>query len=230
MKGPFPDKLEENYFKLKNGLFPVAMQMPQEIILLLKKFYPTVNWNKVRFYNTLPWYTQYGLKYLDGITTPSNFGIYTIDIYLNHLNLYRPYGLATLVHEGYHILQFQKQYRAGIGFLKIYLIDYIAGWFKHGYFQHPMEKPAYVQERNMNKFLGIHFENLRPGGIEKMISANRNEHLIIKKAEHQLDTPWYNFTAAFLLTLLIAILKPLAELVLIIELMILRGCIYLSKL
>lgn len=116
---------------------------------LLAALYPTVRWEKVTFYEGLPGWVQ---RFTHGaITLPDPLGTHGIDVYVaaGQWNPCTPGGLGLLVHECFHVLQFQEG-GAGLGALRVFTLKYLfRAIFEGGGRENRYEKPAYEQEEKI---------------------------------------------------------------------------------
>jgi hypothetical protein len=116
---------------------------------LLAALYPTVRWDVVEFHEGLPAGVR---KFTDvAITLPAVFGTRGIRIYLadGRWDPCTPTGLALLVHECFHVLQFQETLGGvGLGPLRGFALQYLfRATFEGGGEKNLYEAPAYAQER-----------------------------------------------------------------------------------
>lgn len=130
---------------------------------LLQAIYPTIRWDKVRMYEGLPWFVA---AWTSALVLPNIWRHRTVHIYFRKIETDSVRGLSILVHECFHVLQYQdlqKMYEIGMfrNFLVQYIAHYMAGFWQHiwqhnmenamrkAYFCHPMEVPAYQQDSLM---------------------------------------------------------------------------------
>jgi len=211
--------------------------MPQKftpsppILTLLGALYPTIRWEEVAFYKGLPWYIS--PKMANALVLPAGYGYKEIQIYFHHWQPNSCKGLSTLVHEAFHVLQFQNLQSKGLSLLRNFLVVYIAHFIpaffaelfqkqsfskarEKAYFGHPMEIPAYAQDN--------HFQTACYAfGLSKMYGENSitNEQIqaFVAKNQHLIQTNsgvtypknpiWYMLS--FILILHLVILKPLGD-------------------
>ena len=134
-------KIINNYY---TWLRPTEIKKPECVVKLLESIYPTVNWANVHFYNALPWFIP--SSQATAITLPGTYDINQIHIYFDNYNDCDCNGLSVIVHEGYHALQYTDAGAAGIGFIRLFMIQYFGCWLSNGYNEHPMEIAAYEHE------------------------------------------------------------------------------------
>lgn len=205
--------------RLYHGVFPKKLIVPDEHRKMLTKIYPTVNWKKVRLFKGMPWFMGGG--FATGITLPGDYSLNKIEVFLDYYIAYAPEDVAILVHEGYHVLQYEEMYKnKGIGFFRPFLVHYLAGFFK-GFFQeikkrslaqarnqayryHPMEIPAYDHEALTLKYI-------KEVGVDKFVE-DPPLHLVVNNTGYRYNSGMiaYFFAGAFLL--LCTLFKPIIEL------------------
>jgi hypothetical protein len=115
---------------------------------LLAAIYPTIRWERVTFYEGLPAWVQ---RFTRGaITLPDALSTRGIHVYVGEgqWNPCTPRGLGLLVHECFHVLQFQERLKGvGLGPLRVFALQYLArALFEGGDRNNHYEKPAYAQE------------------------------------------------------------------------------------
>ncbi len=148
--------------QLYRWVFPQLIERDEKTEMVLHRIYPTIDWQHVRFYHGLPWFIRGG--FVKAIVLPATWGRRGVHVYFRN---YRPdsfYNLMTVVHEGFHVLQYHDL-GTGIGFFRrfmiYYLSEYLQLFFKNirikrkdrsrpvsaiAYEKHPMEIPAYAYE------------------------------------------------------------------------------------
>lgn len=125
---------------------PNEMELPVWVMNMLAIMYPTVSWNKVHFYNRLPWYIFPSTTH--AIVLPGTLDFSHLHIYFNrNFDTSGYYGLGLIVHEGFHVLQYTDTGKCGPGFARPFMMYYLACWLRHGYRNSPMETAAYLQEK-----------------------------------------------------------------------------------
>lgn len=202
------------YKSYKNWLFPPKEELPAHLVFLLQKIFPSVNWKTVAFYKRMPWFMTFGRQYFTGITLPDTYSFSHYQIHHRGLNLNDCTGIATIVHEAYHILQFKEYFKGrGIGFFRPGLIIYLSCWLKEGYFNHTMETPAYRLERDfINGYMK--YNSYEAGCLTSILNENKATLL-----HHNAPTIYkcgiLNLFKGTLLVLLITVLKPIVEFILL---------------
>jgi hypothetical protein len=141
------------------------IRLPECARELLETLYPSVDWDRVEFYEGLPWYTNvfntigswFGALQTAAITLPDPVGFSAFRIYFaKPVDFCDPKFIATLVHEAYHVAQFMSVGGGyGFGMWRAGFIQYFVCFFQHGakYDNNPFEKEAYAHER---AFLACH--------------------------------------------------------------------------
>jgi hypothetical protein len=182
---------------------------------ILKDLYPNVNWDRVDFYEGLPWFTPAIAPYVTAQALPQFYSFGRYSIYLKKFDESRVQCLADIVHEAFHVMQashFSKGY--GFGFFRGWMIYYIALFYKYGYRQNPFEIEAYDYEYRFLAYCeknGLH-------GIEPPISPGALKHI---SKDKQLVNHAYNFRygesflvlgSSFIFCILVALLKPVIDL------------------
>jgi hypothetical protein len=125
--------------------FPREISPPDCVLALLRTVYPTVDWDSVTFHDGIPHVISTGQS---AITLPDTYSFTGIGVYFasGAWDTCSEDGLATIVHEGMHVLQLQGAIGGvGLGFARPFIIQYLSCWAGHGfsYDEHPMEREAY---------------------------------------------------------------------------------------
>lgn len=134
---------------LFHWVYPEAIVLPDCVRKMLERLYPTVDWNTVTFHDGMPWIIGAGDQ--AGIALPRTYDLHHIDIYL-HKGSWDPCscaGLALVVHESLHALQYRDILGGwGIGFARPFIVAYLSCWSGTGGDStgNALEKPAYDQE------------------------------------------------------------------------------------
>lgn len=137
-----------NWFK------PPEIEKPDCVLKLLERIYPTIDWSKVKFHNGLPWFVSTFSPATEAITIPGTYSFNNIHIYFKNFDPCSCKGLATIIHEGFHVLQYNDIGTGGIGWIRLFMIEYFACCIKLGrncYDEHPMEIAAYKFEEEFRK-------------------------------------------------------------------------------
>jgi hypothetical protein len=204
-----------NFFQLIKTNFYLRKHTPLPSTLkLLQDLYPNVNWNRVDFYEGLPWFTPLVAPYVTCQALPRFYSLSGFRIYIRKFDESRAQCLADIVHEAFHVMQAMRFGRGyGVGFFRGWMLYYIAVFARHGYRQNPFEIPAYDQEY---RFLG-YCEKKGLHGItpEVVPSAFSDIH-----KEAALVFPHFNFkysenylllAGSFIFCLVITPVKPVMD-------------------
>jgi len=135
---------------LLDPVFPAETALPECARELLKALYPTLRWEKVTFHAELP---PWLLRFTDiAITLPDPLTLRHIRIFVAR-ERWKPGAadwLGTLVHECYHVLQYQDALCGmGLGPLRVFPVKYLAAAMlmgEGGAKRNRYEKPAYEHE------------------------------------------------------------------------------------
>ncbi len=146
------------------------------------------------------------------------------------------YNLCTLVHEGYHVLQYQELHRRyrGLewGFCRAFMWHYIGAYFSGllhfglqkkmpfakasyaAYRYHPLEIDAYEQEK---RFAAKETDFYAHSNTADFLYFNSG--LCVHRSGYERQSPYFWAGAlGFMFCLLILIIRPLVELVLLVSL------------
>lgn len=206
---------------LINWFRPTEIEKPECVLRLLQKIYPTVDWDKVKFYDGLPWYTSTFAPSTVAITIPGTYGVNNIRIYFRDFAPCSCQGLTTIVHEGFHVLQYNDIGTGGLGWIRLFMIEYLGCTISNGYDNNPMEIAAYEYDAQFRACCNT---------LEKPIcdcskdppSFNQDalNQLIINCPTLIKENSGFKYNCGFfpavlgvILVLLIAILLPVADLI-----------------
>ncbi|NVO09291.1 MAG: hypothetical protein HXX16_04940 [Bacteroidales bacterium] len=201
---------------------PKEIEKPECVQQLLKTIYPKVNWNKVHLYNNLPWYISSSKTI--AITLPGIYNFTRFNIYFNeNFDPCSCKGLGTIVHEGFHVLQNRDTGIFGVGFIRLFMVQYFGWWAMAGYNNSPIEAEAHKQEQ--------HFNECCSALDKKIYDCSTNPPTFNQNALNQLITNnpelvknssgfFYNFDIFLpiigaILDIVIAILLPILEFILL---------------
>jgi hypothetical protein len=182
---------------------------------LLKHVYPDVNWSRVDFYEGLPWFTPFIAPYVTAQALPQFYSFGKFRIYLRKFDESRAQCLADIVHEGFHIMQgmhFWKGY--GFGFLRGIMVYYNAFYLTHGYRKNPFEVPAYEQEFRFLEFCEVHgIHGIKPKVDPKELRSLIHQWELVRHDYYfRYSGNGFALVASFFFCLLVALVKPLADL------------------
>jgi hypothetical protein len=140
---------------LLDPVFPAEAVLPDCARNLLAALYPTVRWDRVSFHAELP---RSLLRFTDiAITLPDPLALRHIRIFVakERWNAGSMEWLGILVHESYHVLQYQEALGGmGLGPLRVFPVKYLAAAVlmgEGGAKANRYEKPAYEHEERVLK-------------------------------------------------------------------------------
>lgn len=199
---------------------PQEIEKPECVLKLLQTIYPTVDWSKVKFYDGLPWFVSFSPA-TTAITLPGFYGINNINIYFKNFDPCTCYGLSTIIHEGFHVLQYNDIGTGGLGWIRLFMIEYFACTIANGYDNNPFEIPAYEQG---SKFLKCCNEPIcdcttKPStfnqdALNELIK--KCPDLIKKESGFKYSCGFFPALLGAIITLIIAILYPIVDLIFLI--------------
>jgi hypothetical protein len=195
--------------------FRLRKYVPRESTMqILRTLYPEVDWNRVDFYEGLPWFTPAVAPYVTAQALPQFYSFNKFRIYLRKFDETRAQCIADIVHEAFHIMQamnFKKGY--GFGFFRVWMLYYVAVFFRHGYRQNPFEIPAYDQEFRFLKYCEKHnLHGITPQVDEEAFGAlSQQRDLVFRKFEFKFRENLLTIPASFLFCTFIALVKPIAD-------------------
>ncbi len=211
------DKLKEMLSNFYNWLRPKEVEKPECVVQLLQAIYPTVNWNNVHFHQGLPWFIP--ASQADAITLPGSYDLNQIHIYFNDYDPCSCKGLATIVHEGCHALQYTNISVWGVGFFRLFMVQYFGCFFANSYEDNPMEVEAYKHDALFFQCCtepvcdcSVSPAGFRRGALERLL--NRCPDLVKTKSEFSYDCGLGWAGLGLILDLLITLFIPIIESVL----------------
>lgn len=204
----FFNTIRENFFLRPHQPQPSTLE-------ILRSLYPSVNWNRVDFYEGLPWFTPLVAPYVNAQALPNFYSFGRFRIYLRKFDESRAQCLADVVHEAFHIMQamhFRNGY--GFGFFRGWLLFYIAHFLREGYRNNVFEIPAYDQEFRFLKACQKHgLKGISPRVEEtKLRQVIREETLIFPKYEYKYSGPFWVLPASFIICVIVSVFKPPVDL------------------
>ncbi len=215
MKWRLP-KFQEITDPVKNNFF-LKKHIPTETTMkVLKTLYPNIDWKRVDFYEGLPWFTPAVAPYVNAQALPQFYSFSKYRIYLRTFDETRPQNVADIVHEAFHVMQamhFGKGY--GVGFFRIWMIYYIAVFFKHGYRQNPFEVPAYDQEFRFMQYCekkGLHGISPPVTSPTAYDDVGSETSLIFPSYKFKYEESPFILIASFFFCLFISVIKPVVDL------------------
>jgi hypothetical protein len=201
------ESINKNFFLKKQTPLPSTIQ-------LLKDLYPTVNWNRVDFYEGLPWFTPFIAPYVTAQALPQFYSFNRFSIYLIKFDETRAQCLADIVHEGMHVLQGMRFWKGyGLGMLRGFTIFYSALFVKYGYRNNPLEIPAYDQEFRFLDFCEKHHQH---GIVPKVDMSQfkgiyKESSLVIKEFKFRYKDNFFLLLIGIFFSTMVAILKPVID-------------------
>jgi hypothetical protein len=183
-------------------------------IELLENLYPGVQWERVEFYEGLPWFTAFIAPFVTAQALPHFYSFGKYKIYLLRFDESRAQCLADIVHEAFHVfqaMQFMNGY--GIGFLRGLMIYYNALFLRFGYRMNPFEIPAYDQEFRFLDFCERHgYHGISPQLNREALEKISNEASLIHVTHPFKYSANYLFLAgSFVFCIIITILRPIFD-------------------
>lgn len=216
------DKLKELFSNFYHWFKPKEIEKSECVLQLLKTLYPKVNWNNVHFHNRLPWFIP--SSQVIAITLPGIYSFNQIHIYFN--NNFDPCnyrGLGTIVHEGLHVLQYRDTGNVGLGFIRLFMVEYLGSWTMFGYSNSSMEVDAREQEVEFNKCCktlnkkicdcSTNPPTFNQDALNQLIASSPN--LVKNTSGYHFNFDIFLAIFGVILDLIIAILLPILELVLL---------------
>lgn len=200
-----------------NSVFHEKIIPSKKIIDTLKIIYPTIKWERVYFFKGMPWFTIIHSNFITAQALPATYSFSKFSIYLRDYDAESCETLSIIVHEGYHLMQYQKFLKGyGLGFLRAFIVYYNAYYLKHGYRNNPFEIPAYEQENKFYRFC-------KSNSLLQKESFSVDTCMIVKGVDFKFTGNYFYLFLSLLFNLLIAIIKPIAEILLALHLKLLKG-------
>lgn len=199
---------------IKHSFFLKKHVVKPSTIQLLEDIYPTVNWDRVDFYEGLPWFTPLIAPYVTAQALPQFYSFSRFRIYLKKFDESRAQCLADIVHEGLHVLQgmhFWKGY--GFGIFRGFTVYYSALYVKYGYRNNPLEIPAYDQEFRFLGFCEKHHQHgiEPPIDISELRDIYKESTLVFKDYQFRYKENYLVLAGSFIFCFLLAIVKPIID-------------------
>ncbi len=215
------------------NVYPRRIEIPPFLSDFLSRMYPTIRWNQVHFYEGMPWFAP---KWAGAIVLPHPFHYNQMCVYYKHFDCLSPSGLATIAHEGMHLLQaFELQNAIGLGYYRGFLIYYnilsvirtvaLAGKVpfkklnKLAYRTHPMEIPAYRQGDKLHQCLHEYYSNKQYSKLlhhKDVVPDFMNTYpdLVCTKSQTQYNRSLMKYLGGAIITIPIALLNPVILIIL----------------
>lgn len=225
--------------QLYNGIFPQAINLSAKDQQLLQQMYPNIDWNYVRYYNSIPWFMHFSTTI--GTALPDSYNSRFINVYFRNFEEMPIYQkLLILVHEAFHIQQYQElssmgKKTTGWGFNRRFMRYYLGWYFQsfyqaifklkrsfkdashHAYRQHPMEVPAYDHEAHFEAFISDY------RGHAVGVFFQQNPSFIIHDSKLPQAPSFVFHLMGSGLALFISLIKPLVEFFLLLPIAYLLG-------
>lgn len=231
-------KMFEILRKFISWFAPKEIEKPECVLKLLESIYPTIDWTKGKFYDGLPWFTSSFSPGTDAITLPGTYGLDNIHIYFKNFDPCTCEGMATIIHEGFHVLQYNDIGSFGVGWVKPYMVQYFACCFKligegkNCYNDHPMEEgakkfhqsfSAHYCSYNEPKYKICDCSNKPPTFNQKELDefVAENPELVKETSDYKYECGFWYALLAFIVLTIIALLLPVINVVFVIATIIL---------
>jgi hypothetical protein len=180
---------------------------------ILTALYPTINFDRIRFYEGIPWFAGFVAPYVTAQALPHTYSFSKLNIYIKNFDLNKCGTQADVVHEAFHIqqyLHFNKGF--GFGFFRSMLAYYYAYFLTLGYMKNPFEIPAYAQEFKYQRFCDVNKGLSEAEFLEKIKSSD----MVTQGIEFKYTGKKIILVPAFIFAVGVAILKPLLEVLFVI--------------
>jgi hypothetical protein len=203
----FAEDVSSRFFLRKHQPLPATMEV-------LSNLYPEMDWQRVSFYEGLPWFTPIVAPFVNAQALPDFYSCSRFRIYLRKFDETRAQCVADIAHEAFHILQAMQHARGyGAGFLRIWLIYYLAVYMKHGYRQNPFEVPAYDQEYRFLSFCERHNISgvVPPIPQEKLANLTVEPDLVHRNFNFKYGEDPLRLVASFALCVVVTVARPLVD-------------------
>lgn len=202
---------------VRKSFFLRKYEVKPETLKILQTLYPSVNWDRVDFYEGLPWFTPVVAPYVNAQALPQFYSTGRFRIYLRKFDESRAQCLADIVHEAFHVMQamhFGNGY--GVGFFRGWLFYYIAHFLREGYRNNVFEIPAYNQEYrfleycNKNNIAGV----MPKADPQKLMEVIKEPELIFPRYKYSYSGAWFYLPLSFAICALVTVTKPVADVML----------------
>lgn len=130
---------------LFHWLYPEEVTPPHCVMELLRRLYPTIDWDSVSFHKGIPGLASVATGM--GVTLPSTWGLHQIHVYIGEdkWDMCNCLDLMIFVHESFHVLQYRDLLDGwGLGFLHPFVLAYATCILQQGRDNY-IEAPAYAQ-------------------------------------------------------------------------------------
>ena len=207
------ERFLDRYIRL---VFPRRVQPSERIMNILKVIYPTLNWDKIQFFEGIPWFAKIVSPYVTAQALPSTYSLRKLNIHVSRYSEDSCAVLADIVHEAYHMVQYERFQKAwGIGFFRTFIVYYNACFLTRGYRNNPFEIPAYEQEYAFHRFCNTHrISPSNPYDVETLDHLVDQTQMRTHFIEYKYEGKFHHLALSFVFTALTAVIKPLLELLL----------------
>jgi hypothetical protein len=225
------NKLEQFLKSYIRSLFPRRVYPSERVMHILKAIYPSLNWNEIRFFEGIPWFAKYVAPYVTAQALPATYRLRKLDIHVKNYDEGSCSVLADIVHEAYHIVQYERFGKAwGLGFLRAFIVYYNACFITRGYRNNPFEIPAYEQEYAFHRFCTAHrISPANPYDLETLNHLVDQTQLRTHFIEYKYEGKFLHLALSFIFTAMVAVVKPLAEVLLALNYAVLKGACFALK-
>lgn len=127
------------------------------------------------FYQGLPWFIW--KKFANAVALPSVLFTRRFNIFMIQFNTQSEKNIKTLFHEIFHVFQYHILGYRGWGFINPSFIIYVSLFFKHRYFNHPME----ISARNFENFISVSNSNREQEKVITFLHEEKNQLHLLKK-------------------------------------------------
>jgi len=119
------NKLERFLEGYIQSLFPRRFYPSERIMNILKVIYPSLNWKQIRFYEGIPWFAKYVAPYVTAQALPATYSLRRLNIHVTKYDEDSCSVLADIVHEAYHMVQYERFWKGwGLGFFRPFIVYY----------------------------------------------------------------------------------------------------------
>lgn len=212
----------DNYIR---ALFPRRVKPSKQLLEMLHAVYPTLNLKHIQFFEGIPWFAKYVAPYVTAQALPDTYSLRKLNIHVKEFDESNPTVLADIMHEAYHMVQYERFQRAwGIGFLRMFIVYYNAYYLTRGYRNNPFEIPAYEQEYAFHRFCSSHRISMsNPYDLATLQHLVDQTQLRTHGIEFKYEGKFPHLAASFLFTALVAVIKPIVEGLLLLNYFLLKG-------
>lgn len=200
-------------------VFPKRVYPSERVMNMLRVIYPNLSLEKIGFYEGIPWFTRYVAPYVTAQALPATYSFRRLNIHVAKYDENNCSVLADIVHEAYHMVQYERFGNAwGIGFFRTFLVYYNACFITRGYRNNPFEIPAYEQEYAFHRFCITHrISPESPYDVETLNRMVDETEMRTHFIEYRYEGKFLHLISSFLFTATVAIVKPVIEALLVVN-------------